>query len=394
MIRLLIIISTVLAMSVTVFAKGLQQDMDALLKGRYSADAPGAAILIAQDDKVLYEYYGGVADFDTMSPITPDTRFNIASISKQFTVASILLMQERGMLNVQDLLLKYLPYLDSKVFGGITLQHIMSHSSGIPDERPRNNREWVLRATDHESISYLKNVKSLHFAPGTQYEYINPTFQILYRVIEQLSGEDFVHFQQHNIFSPVGMDNTYYFDARYDRDNTAHGYIVEGAEAPDNRDTSTPVLASGRKTFVDAKGTHWIEYDYGEETFFATKADGGIYSTPRDLLKWHLALERNSILNAESKALAFTPLTKVSGSTFSNYQNRPNTWYGLGQFIDTSIADCPRIYHTGDNGGFQAYLGLFPTKNISVIILENQYEYDRWELVQAIDNILKTNGLL
>ena len=212
--------------------------IDAEFKHRYNlTDAPGAAIIIAKGDSILYEQYAGVADCLSGQAIDSLTRFNIASISKQLTSVSILSLQNEGRLNIDDRILKYLQNVDSIVFKDVKLKHLMSHSSGIPDSRPRNDREWMLKATDEESILYLDSVHSLHFTPGTAYEYINPTFQILYSIIQQKSGHSFVDFQQENIFDKAGMCNSFYFDCNAHHDNVAHGYVCEGAEESDDRDT-------------------------------------------------------------------------------------------------------------------------------------------------------------
>lgn len=360
---------------------------------RYQENSPGGALLIAKGDSIIFEGYKGVANYATGESISSETRFNIASISKQFTATSILLLHERLKLDIKDPIIKYFPDLDKDIFSGITLVHLMSHSSGIPDERPRNDRNWMLHATDEESIGYLSQVDKLHFAPGTEYEYINPTFQILYAIIQDLTNGSFVEFQQKEIFDVAEMRNTFYFDANKKHSNVAHGYIAESIEKSSDRDSSVP--SSFRTMGIeDKKGNKWHEYDYGEETFFATKADGGIYSTPQDLLKWHRALKTDKILNSKMRKESYKVHTKVSGSTLCEYQNRPYTGYGLGYFIDNTPNYPIKVYHTGDNGGFQAYLAYYPEADISIILLENRNDLNRWQFVKLIDGLLRDKGLL
>lgn len=342
-------------------ANDVTERLDSLFEARYAEglDAPGGAVLIALRDEIIYERYFGLADMATREPITADTRFNIASVSKQFTVVG-LLQQD---VDINSSAAQYFSF-PQPFWKDITLAHLASHSSGVPDSRDRSDRMRCILATDEQSEAYFPLVESLKFAPGTDYDYLNPSFILLARVIEQLSGEDFVAYQQKHIFDPAGMAHSYYFNPAEHPANTAHGYAkTDGG---------------------------WQEFDYGEETFFATRPDGGIYSTARDMLQWELALVRGKLLPAERLAMAYRQLTKVSGSQWCDYQNRPNTWYGLGWFIDKTPGRLTKVYHTGDNGGFQAYVAKYPQVGYSIIVLENRHDRDRWSMAQAIDDILFT----
>lgn len=221
-----------------------------------------------------------------------------------------------------------------------------------------------------QSIGFLKELDHLHFEPGTAYEYQNPTFQLCYPIIEQLSGKTFDQYMRDQIFTPAGMEETVYFEANRDIPRMAHGYITED------------------------KGETWQEYDYGEETFFATKADGGIYTSTHEFAKWEKALQDNLLLQEATKEKAHSSITNVSGSTFSSYQNRPYTSYGYGWFIEEKPDMPKKVYHTGDNGGFQIYAGRFPAKKILVLVFENRNDRSRWKMVEEIDAILNETGFL
>lgn len=358
----------------------IESRLATLFDTRYpDATAPGAAMIVAKGNQILFERYRGVADYGTGAIIEPATRFNIASISKQFTAAAAMLLQERRMIDLNNHIIHYYPQLRADVMREVTFRHLLSHSSGIPDARPRSDRHWVLTATDEESIDYLPDVTELHFRPGTAYEYINPTFQIFYDLIQRLSGLSFTDFMAKNVFEPAGMTDSQYFDANIDMPSASHAYIPA---------TSTQATGS------DSRGGKWQEFDYGEETFFATKADGGLYCTARDLLSWNLALRDARVISHISYEAMCEPITEVSGSTFSSYQNRPNTFYGLGLFIDTTPGRPVKIYHTGDNGGYQAYLAYYPACDISIIVLENRNDLDRWSFATAIDEALAQASLL
>jgi CubicO group peptidase (beta-lactamase class C family) len=201
----------------------------------------------------------------------------------------------------------------------------------------------------------------------------------------------FIKYQKRHIFDELGMVSTTYFDPKNTPANTAHGYINTKADGASSTDNDT----AGKTIKVDnSNSSQWQQYDYGEETFFATRPDGGIYSTIRDLRLWEKALKEYRIISKEMLLTAYTPHITVTGSTWSTYQNRPNTSYGLGWFIDNTPGYPTKVYHTGDNGGFQAYLGKFPQKDVTVIILENRNDNDRWSLVKTIDEILLNAGIL
>ena len=340
-------------------ATDVTQQLDSLFESRYPNQTdPGAAVVIARGDSIIYERYFGIADIQSHHPVTADTRFNIASISKQFTVVALL---QQG-IDIDSPVSGFFDF-PQEFWHQVTLRHLASHTSGIHDSRDRSDRSKCIYATDTTSEAYFPFVDSLKFEPGTAYDYLNPSFILLARVVEQNTGMEFTEYMQEKVFGPTGMASTYYFDPDATPDTTAHGYIPTGDGS-------------------------WKEYDYGEETFFATRPDGGIYSTARDMLRWERALANGTVLDIDALREAYSPQIEVSGSQWCDYQNRPDTYYGLGWFIDRSNPAATKVYHTGDNGGFQAYVAKYPEQEISIIVLENRNDRDRWEMAKAIDKIL------
>lgn len=356
--------------------------LDSLFNERYTPQPnPGGTVLIMKGDSVLYQKSWGIADTELNTKIDENTFFNIASVSKQFTAVAILKLYQEGKLDIHKSIYdvhpnvnKYLPKA-KKPFTDITVKDLMAHSSGIPDSRPRTDRNFTLTATDMESIQYMKDLKELNFAPGTQYEYMNPTFQLLYVMIEELSGMPFEQYMRENIFTPAGMEETLYFQADREIPRMAHGYVPEDDEVP-------------------AENKVFKQYDYGEETFFATKADGGIYTSINEFVQWEKALRNNTFMTPETTAEAHSPVTNVSGSEYSDYQNRANTSYGYGWFIEDNPGMPRKVYHTGDNGGFQIYAGRFPEKEVLMLVFENRNDNSRWKMVEKMDQIAKEAGWL
>ena len=392
----LVMIESVIALKAkNVNREKLEERLDSLMATSYTDDAPGAALLVADGDDILFDKGYGLADTDTKQKITGKTNFNIASLSKQFTVAGILKLQEDGMLLIEDPVSKYMPEFRRDMWQRVKLRHLMSHSSGVPDLRPREDRNFTLFITDEQSIEYMHDLDSLKFYPGTAYDYINPTFQILYAIIQKLSGTTFDNYQRQKVFVPSKMTDIRYFSPDTTIPNMAHGYIIDGEGADFSIDSdSQKKRDKAEKVYVDSNGRKWAECDYGEETFFATKSDGGIYTNTHELLKWELALDENRCLTQKSKELAYTKWIKVSGSKYCSYQNRPNTWYGLGWFIEELPNGKSKIYHTGDNGGFQANLAKYTDSRIKVIMLENRNDINRWSMQLKIEQILREEGAL
>ena len=369
--------------------------IDSLMNEHYTDDAPGFAMVICKGDSVLYENTKGIADVVTKEKITRNTVFNIASITKQFTVLSILKLQEKELLNIEDNVAKYFPEFKSEIWKKVKLKHLMSHSSGVQDKRPRIDKDFMLHIVDEQCLEYMVDLDELSFEPGTQYDYKNPTFQVLSAVIQRVSGMTFEQFQNENIFKPAGMSNVRYFEPNMLIPNMAHGYInISYSEKSDIDSDSKKDKGVLVADYEDKNGVKWMEFDYGEETFFGTKADGGIYTSINDFIQWEKALLNNFVVSQNSKEMAYTPQICVTGSEYSTYQNRPYTSYGYGWFIDESPNREKKVYHTGDNGGFQAYAAKYPKSEVYVIMFENRNDLDRWTLQTKIENILLEEGII
>lgn len=349
----------------------IAEKLDSLFTARYGQNTPGGAALILKGDEIIYDKSYGIANYKTNAKIDDNTFFNIASVSKQFTAMAILKLHEEGKLSIEDNVKKYFPDFKADFFERIKIKHLLSQCSGLPDNRPRDDRNFVLTATDMQSIEFFKELDKLNFEPGTNYEYQNPTFQLCYAIIEKVTGKSFEEYMKENIFIPSGMNETLYFEAEREIPRMAHGYIPENEEK-----------------------TQWKEYDYGEESFFGTKADGGIYTSILEFVNWEKALRNNTIISDSLKQIAHSAITPVSGSTYSGYQNRPYTSYGYGWFIEEVPGWPKKVYHTGDNGGFQIYAGRFPEKDILILVFENRNDNSRWNMVKEIDAVLKETGLL
>jgi len=334
--------------------------LDSLFSSQYPAGEPGATVLILRGDSVVFEKGYGIADMETMTPADGETFWNIASVSKQFSGVALMMLADEGKLSLDDNVKKWFPHFKAPFYEKITLKHLLSHTSGIPDARDRSDRTFVTTATDTVSYNYLENLEKLNFEPGTSYEYMNPTFQLMYTIIEKASGMKFDDFMRTRIFDPAGMKESVYFEAERVIPRMAHGYLK------------------------NSDSTGFMQFDYGEESFFATKADGGLYTSVREFVKWEKALRDNLLISEETLKMAQTPKIAIS--------EMPGHSYGYGWFIEQKTGYPDKIYHTGDNGGFQIYAARYPEQQILILIFSNRNDRNREENALKTDEILKEAG--
>lgn len=366
--RIVTIMTAALLMSFTAaFAQDMDNSemtkrIDEVFDAVYNnPNEPGAAVLIMQGNDTLYSRCYGLADMITREPVTFATNFCIASVSKQFSAVALMQLAEEGRLSLNDPLSKFFPEFPAPFFQDITLHHIMSHTSGIPDARSRSDRNFVLYSTDVESVGYMKTLNHLNFEPGTQYEYINPTFQLIYQIVERATGIPFETYMHENVFGKAGMETCRYYEPDRVISHLAHGYER------------------------DDKGV-WQEYDYGEESFFATKADGALYCSINDFVRWERALRDNRVWTAASKRLAYTPWIQIQQD--ANYGYQPYTGYGYGFFVQDLPNRCTRVYHLGDNGGFTIYAGKIPERDLIFLFFSTRPDIDRLGMVNSVYEIL------
>lgn len=362
-------------------------ELDSLFSSLFKSDELGAAVLVVRGNSIVYDRGFGLARLDTITPITSRTMFNICSVSKQFSAMALFILAEQGKLSLDDPVKKYFPKFKADFFNRITLRHLLSHTSGLPDARPRTQAEWE-RYISHtktrfknvedfkrfceedESCRYLEDLDSLGFEPGTKYEYQNPTFQLILMIVEKVTGEKFDDWMKQHVFLPADMKETTYFDPDKFIPDMAHAYI--------------PAKGSSKGYFRSENGK-WEECDYGEANFFGTKADGGIYTTPLEFVKWDKVLYSDKLISAAMRKEAHTGKI-VTDIAYTDY--------GYGWFIEHRPDRPRKIYHTGDNGGFYIFEGRFPDKNLFYLIFANRPDWDRDAMVEKVDIILEKAGWL
>ena len=352
------------ATMIIVTVSACSRDIDKLCRRQFPDDGPAASVLVMQHDSIIYEGYFGYANLETGERTTPESLFCLASISKQFTAAAILQMQDRGLLSVNDPVRKYIPELKSSVWDSITISHLLSHSSGIPDNRRKiYTLHQRIDFNDSLTLEYLYNIDTLNFKPGEFYEYINPTFVLAGHILEVISGQDLNDYMRENIFDKAGMKNSVYFDAEH---QDAIPSRVYGYDREDKR-------------------KEWTRYDYGQETCFATRADGALYSNVREYASWFKALKGGKIISESALNDAWTPHIQVAGSPFSSYCGRDDTYYGYGFLIECpGQEDSWRIYHRGGNGGFHNIAAWYPKDETLIVLLTARPDWEHYSFLGKV----------
>ena len=309
--------------------KRIDADVEAIL---HRTDTPGATIAITERGRVVYSHAYGFRDREGRLPTTVDTYFEIGSITKQFTAAAILQLQEAGKLHIDDKLAMYLP--NAPHADEVTLRQLLSHTSGLPEylDGPDIEQVAIKPATFEQLMARIAG-KPLDFAPGSRWSYSNTGYILLGRVIEIVSHESYRHYVQTHLLDPAGM---------------THTFTVAD-------ETHLPKVATG---YRHRKGQ--IERTSPISDTFGWSA-GFLVSAVDDLEKWNRALMHGKIV---------TPADYALMSTSVKTTQRGDAGYGFGLFVD-SIDDQPRIGHTGGQFGFTAANEYFPKQDVQIIALTN-----------------------
>lgn len=316
---------------------------NAYMEAAVRNDQFSGSILVAHDGKPLVDKAYGMANYELSVPNTPQTVYHIASLTKQFTAMAIMQLQEHGRLNVNDPICKYLDDCPT-AWQPITIHHLLTHSSGIPNFTGLPTWDEVLgrKTYRHSELVRLFHDLPLEFTPGEEFRYSNSGYHLLGLIIERASGKSYGQFLRDGIFAPLGMDHTTY---------------------DDNRN-----LIPGRATGYYSRGTSFVTAPYIDLT--TTYADGGITSTTGDLLRWDQALYSSKLVSEESLEKIFTPYKDT---------------YGYGWDIDEQL-ERRAIHHSGSFSGFSSYILRFPAERVTVIVLSNS---DRTSATKAGMNLAR-----
>jgi CubicO group peptidase (beta-lactamase class C family) len=292
-------------------------------------------VVVTKGDDVMLQKGYGYADAESKAPWTPDTVSCIGSITKQFTAAAILRLQEHGRLSVDDPLSKYFP--DYPKGDAVKLRHLLTHTSGIHSytSKPDFLKTVTLPVEPEPHIASFKN-DPYDFEPGARWSYSNSGYFLLGYIVAKVSGRSYADFLKQEFFEPLGMQDTGEVTSGAILENAATGYSQEGTLL---------------KRAVD-----WEMSRAG--------GAGSLYSTVGDLFLWNEAVFGGRVLSEASLKAAFTPV--VVGSSPPS----PDEGYGFGWNVGR-LRGVPEIQHGGGLSGFLSQLSRYPSERLSVVVLAN-----------------------
>lgn len=318
-------------------AADVARQVESLLARSYPADAPGVAVLVARGDTVLYRGAHGRADVAAGTPLKPEDRFRIGSVTKQFAAAGVLALVEAGKVKLDDPLSKYVPGYPNG--DSITVLQLLNHTSGVKSYTGIPGYMAGPIRNDLTTVQLVDVFKDhpVDFAPGAQWAYNNSGYVLVGAVIEAASGMPWHEYLRITFFEPLGMRDT-----GYGHDPA----VVAKQVAGHTHDGSKPVPAMP----LSMTQPH---------------AAGALVSNVDDLLRWNRALHEGRVLKSETYRQMITPVGKAAG---------PGANYGFGLVADT-VRNRPQLQHGGGIFGFSTQLAYLPGPDITVVVLENDDNY-------------------
>ncbi|MEM9927742.1 MAG: serine hydrolase domain-containing protein, partial [Cyanobacteria bacterium P01_D01_bin.50] len=315
--------------------QAITEEMDAYLQAYMETKRFMGSVLVANGDEVILNRGYGMANLEHNIPNTPQTKFRLGSITKQFTATAILQLQEAKLLDVNKSISTYLP--DYPNGDSITVHNLLNHTSGILSYTgfPDFLEKMRLKTTIDELIARFKD-KPLEFEPGKRCEYSNSGYVVLTKIIEVVSSHSYPEYLQENIFKPLGMN-----DSGYDQ----HELIL-----------------SNRASGYGFLGDNYFNAEFIDMTL--TSGAGVLYSTVEDLHKWDRALYSEVILTESSKQAMFATTVE------SDLGTEDKIYMGYGWVIDTHYQR-KRVLHNGGINGFSTSISRYLDDFFAIIVLSN-----------------------
>jgi CubicO group peptidase (beta-lactamase class C family) len=323
--------------------------VDPLFASYASPEGPGASVVVIHDGKVALSRAYGLAHLEERAPATLESNYRLASLTKQFTAMSIMLLVKDGKLRHDDRVVDVLPGFPAYL-RDVTVRHLLQHTSGIWDYEDFVPATQTVQVKDRDVLQLLSRADRTYFPPGTKVRYSNSGYAILALIVEHVSGMPFARFLHERVFVPSGMRASVAYEAGISTvAQRAYGY------------------ASGPEGF----------FPRDQSPTSAVLGDGGIYTSVADLVAWDRALDTHTLVSAEAQRLAWTPPTLPDGTSAR---------YGFGWFVDED-GGRRRLSHHGETCGFTNAIVKYPEQRLTVIVLTNRAGGAPWRLAQQVADL-------
>ena len=335
--------------------KEVRSKLDALLKRIHKRHDFHGAVLVAKNKKIVYQNQIGTADFKKKTLLNKESVFQLASVSKQFTAAAIMLLQQRNQLKLTDTVNTYFPNFPYKA---VTIKTLLNHTGGLPNYFWIAEHKWQQKkAPSNKEMMELLTTSNVQrfFKPGRNFDYSNTGYFVLASIVEKISGTSFSSFLKQNIFEPLQMNHSFVYSFENDtiRENQLDGYRLHRG---------------------------WRHVKIPSTVNDAIVGDKNVYTTAEDLFKWTQGLNSGNLLSKESLALMFTKGETIYGRKVP---------YGFGFRIDTKEKNS--IYHYGKWNGFSTGLTTYLEDDLIIIVLEHTSYNALKSLNRKIKNIVTKN---
>lgn len=334
----------------------LQSQIDSLFAPWNTAQTPGVAVTILRGGDSAYSRGYGIANLEYNIPITPETVFLVASLSKQFTAFAIALLATEGALSLEDPVRNYVPELPD--YGEtITIRHLIHHTSGLRDEfgllaMAGYRMDDVI--TKEAVLQLLYRQQALNFDPGDAYLYCNSGYTLLAEIVERVTGQNFATWTKEHIFVPLGMHDSHF------RSN--HASIIKGR----------------------AEGYVTTENGYDRQVVnYASVGASGLYTTANDLARWVQNFDERVVGTEGAIDLMHERGRLSSGDTLD---------YAFGLSIGT-YKGTRRISHSGSHRGFRTHMMRLPDADLAVVVLSNLEEFDPTAMAQQVADLFLARDL-
>lgn len=317
--------------------------LDTLMRD-YNGPGPGAAVLVLRDGQALVKRGYGQADLEAGVAVNAGSHFRLASISKQFTAAAIVLLVQDGKLTLDDPVRRWLPSLPSAA-DPITIKHLLSHASGLIDYEDLMPVDATEQVHDDDVLALLQDENRLYFTPGSNYRYSNSGYALLALIVEKASGQRYAEFLRDRIFTPLDMRSV---------------ALEQGVSTVPERVYGYSLQDDGR----------WLRTDQSSTS--AVLGDGGIYASIEDLAKWDAALYDDRLLSDAMREAAFAPQVRVTDETDVD-------GYGYGWRVHGD-----KVWHSGESIGFRNVIMRWPKEKFTVVVLSNRNDPEPYPLALKI----------